>query len=104
MWGVGSRRGILGLTTTNVLIIDVIRRRSIHHRGFNICLPWVIEDRWRREVHRLTNGRMLNVALCKQGLLMGLQPKKLLINVLPVGVDLLSIVPSHIEASKEALR
>jgi hypothetical protein len=42
--------------------------------------------------------------LCKQGLLMGLQPKKLLINVLPVGVDLLSIVPSHIEASKEALR
>jgi hypothetical protein len=99
-------RGVLlvGLTTTKVLIVNVSRRRSIHHGGVTICLPRVVEDRWRREVHRLTNGRVLDVVLSEQGFLTSLQPKELLINVLHVGTDLLSIVPSHIEASKESLR
>jgi hypothetical protein len=68
MWGVDIRRGVflVGLTTTKVLIINVSWRHSIHHGGVTICLPRVVEDRWRREVHRLMDGRVLNVVLSEQ--------------------------------------
>jgi hypothetical protein len=99
----GQRRVVvIGLTTTKVLIIDVIWRFSIHHRSLTICLPRIVEDRWRK-VHGFTNGRVLNV-VCKQSLLTGLQLDKLLINRLPMGTNFLSIVFSNIEASKKTLR
>jgi hypothetical protein len=106
MWRVGRRRRvvILGLTTTKVLIVNVSRESSIHHGHVAVDLPRVVEDRWRREVHRLTNGRVLNVVLSEQGLLTGLQLDELLIDVLPMSTYLLCIVLPHIEASKEALR
>jgi hypothetical protein len=106
MWRVGRRRRvvILGLTTTKVLIVNVGRESSIHHGHVAVDLPRVVEDRWRREVHRLTNGRVLDVVLSEQGLLMGLELDELLIDVLPMSTYLLCIVLPHIEASKEALR
>jgi hypothetical protein len=105
MWRVGCRRRVfLGLTTTKVLIVDVGRGSSIHHGRVAVDLPRVVEDRWRRKIHRLMNGRVLDVALSEQGLLTGLQLDELLINMLPMGTDLLCIVLPHIEASKEALR
>jgi hypothetical protein len=103
---VGRRRRVvfLGLTTTKVLIVDVGRGSSIHHGYVAVHLPRVVEDWSRREVHRLTNGRVLNVVLSEHGLLVGLQLKELLINMLPMGTDLLCIVLPNIEASEEALR
>jgi hypothetical protein len=56
------------------------------------------------EVHRLANGRVLDVVLSEQGLLTGLQIDELLIHVLPMSTDLLCIVLPNIEASEEALR
>jgi hypothetical protein len=56
------------------------------------------------EVHRLANGRVLDVLLSEQGLLTGLQIDELLIHVLPMSTDLLCIVLPNIEASEEALR
>jgi hypothetical protein len=105
MWRVDRRRRvvILGLTTTKVLIVNVGRECSIHHGHVVVDLPRVVEDRWRREVHRLTNGRVLDVVLSEQGLLTGLQLDELLIDVLPMSTYLLCIVLPHIEASKEAL-
>jgi hypothetical protein len=47
---------------------------------------------------------MLDVVLSEQGLLTSLQPKELLIHMLPVGTDLLCIVLPNIEASEESLR
>jgi hypothetical protein len=47
---------------------------------------------------------VLNVVLSEHGLLVGLQLKELLINMLPMGTDLLCIVLPNIEASEEALR
>jgi hypothetical protein len=80
MWGVDSRRGVflVGLATTNVLIVNVGRRRFIHHGGVTICLPRIVEDQWRRKVHRLTDRRVLNVVLSEQVLLTGLQLDELL--------------------------
>jgi hypothetical protein len=106
MWRLSSRRRVffIGLTSTKVLIINVGQGCSIHHGSVIICLPKVVEDRWRREVHGLANGRMLDVVLSEHGLLMGLQLKELLIHVLLVGVNLLCIVLPNIEASEEALR
>jgi hypothetical protein len=106
MWRVGSRRRgvVAGLTTTNVLIVDVGRGSSIHHGRVAIDLPRVLEGRWRREVHGLADGRMLNVVLSKKGLLTSLQLDELLINMLLVGTNLLCIVLPHVEASEEALR
>jgi hypothetical protein len=106
MWRVGCRRRVifLGLTTTKVLIFDVGQVSSIHHGRVAIDLPRVVEDRWRREVHRLVKGRVLDVVLSEQGLLTGLQLDELLINVLPMSTDLLCLVLPHIEASEEALR
>jgi hypothetical protein len=103
---VGCRRRvvILGLTTTKVLITDVGRGSSIHHGRVAVELPRVVEDRWRREVHRLADGRVLDVMLSEQGLLTSLQLDELLISVLPMGTNLLCIVLPHIEASEEALR
>jgi hypothetical protein len=106
MWKVGSRRRVVvvGLTTTKVLIIDVGRGSSIHHGRVAVDLPRVVEGWWRREVHRLADGRVLDVVLSEQGLLTSLQLDELLINMLPVGTNFLSIVLSHVEASEEALR
>jgi hypothetical protein len=106
MWRVGSRRRVvfLDLTTTKVLIIDVGRGSSIHHGRVTVDLPRVVEDQWRREVHRLANRRVLDVVLSEQGLLTGLQLDELLIDVLPMSTDLLCIVLPHIEASKDAPR
>jgi hypothetical protein len=105
MLRVGRWRRVVdvGLTTTKVLIIDVTRGSSIHHGRAAVDLPWVVEGWWRREVHRLADGRVLNVVLSEQGLLTSLQLVELLINKLPVGTNLLSIVLSHVEASEEAL-
>jgi hypothetical protein len=47
---------------------------------------------------------VLDVLLSEQGLLTSLQFDELLINMLPVGMNLLCIVLSHIEVSEEALR
>jgi hypothetical protein len=99
-----TRVVVLGLTTTKVLIVDVGRGSSIHHGRVAVDLPRVVEDRWRREVHRLANGRVLDVVLSEQGLLTCLQLDELLIDVLPMTTDLLCIVLPHIEASEEALR
>jgi hypothetical protein len=65
MWRVVRRRRVVffGLTTTKVLIVDVGRVRSIHHGCVAVHLPRVVEDRWRRKVHGLANGRVLNVVL-----------------------------------------
>jgi hypothetical protein len=106
MWRVGRWRRVivLGLTTTKVLIVDVGWGSSIHYGRVAVDLRRVVEDRWRREVHRLADGRVLNVVLSEQGLLMSLQLDELLINVLPVGTNLLCIVLPHIEASEETLR
>jgi hypothetical protein len=106
MWRVGRRRRVffLGLTTTKVLIVNVSRGSSIHHGSVAVDLPRVVEDRWRREVHRLANGRVLDVVLSEHGLLTGLQLEELLINVLPMSTDLMCIVFPNIEASEEALR
>jgi hypothetical protein len=106
MWRVGHRRRVVvvGLTTTKVLVIDVGRGSSIHHGCVAVDLPRVVEGRWRREVHRLTDGRVLDVVLSEQGLLTSLQLDELLINMLPVGTNFLCIVLSHVEASEEALR
>jgi hypothetical protein len=106
MWRVGCRRRVvvLCLTTTKVLIIDVDQGSSIHHGRVAVDLPMVVEDWWRREVHRLADGRVLDVVLREQGLLTSLQLDELLINVLPMGTNLLCIVLPHIEASEEALR
>jgi hypothetical protein len=106
MWRVGHRRRVifLGLTTTKVLIVDVGRGSSIHHGCVAVELPRVVEDWWRREVHRLTNGRVLDVVLSEQGLLTGLQLDELIIDVLPMSTDLLCIVLPNIEASEGALR
>jgi hypothetical protein len=101
MWRVGSRWRVVvvvGLTTTKVLIVDVARGSSIHHGGVAVDLPRVVEVWWRRKIHRL------DVVLGEQLLLTRLQLDELLINVLPVCTNLLCIVLSHIEASKEALR
>jgi hypothetical protein len=105
MWRVGRRRRVVvvGLTTTKLLIVDVSRGSSIHHGRAAVDLPWVVEGWWRREVYRLADGRVLNVVLSEQGLLTSLQLVELLINMLPVGTNVLSIVLSHVEASKEAL-
>jgi hypothetical protein len=106
MWRVGSRRGVVvvGFTTTKVLIVNVSRGSSIHHGCVAVDLPRVVEGRWRRKVHRLVDGRVLDVVLSKQCLLTRLQLDELLINVLPVRTNILCIVLSHIETSKEALR
>jgi hypothetical protein len=106
MWRVDRRTRVvvLGLTTTKVLIVDVSRGSSTHHVRVAVDLPRVVEDRWRREVHRLVNGRVLDVVLSEQGLLTCLQLDELLIDVLPMTTDLLCIVLPHIEASEEALR
>jgi hypothetical protein len=106
MWRVGRRRRVvfLGLTTTKVLIVDVGRGSSIHHGCVTVDLPRIVEDRWRREVHRLANGRVLDVVLSEQGLLTAIQLGELLINVLPMSTDILCIVLPNIEASEEALR
>jgi hypothetical protein len=106
MWRVGRQRRVifLGLTATKVLIVDVDRGSSIHHGCVTVDLPRVVEDGWRREVHRLMNGRVLDVVLSEQGLLVGLQLDELLIDVLPMSTDLLSIVLPNIEANEEALR
>jgi hypothetical protein len=103
---VSSRRRIffIGHTSTEVLIINVGRWCSIHHESVAIHLPRVVEDRWRREVHGLANGRVLDVVLSKDSLLTSLQLKELRIHVLPVGTNLLCIVLPNIEASEEALR
>jgi hypothetical protein len=47
---------------------------------------------------------VLDVVLSEQGLLTSLQFDELLINMLPVGTNLLSIVFAHIETSEETLR
>jgi hypothetical protein len=106
MWRVGCRRRVvfLGLTTTKVLIVDVDRRSSIHHGCVAVDLLRVVEDRWRREVHGLANGRVLDVVLSEQGLLTGLQLDELLIDVLPMSTDLLCIVLPNTKAHEEALR
>jgi hypothetical protein len=106
MWRVGRRRRVvvLNLTTTKVLIVDVGQGSSIHHGCVAVDIPRVVEDRWRREVHRLTNGRVLDVVLSEYGLLTGLQLEELLINALPMSTNLMCIVLPNIEASKEALR
>jgi hypothetical protein len=107
MWRVGRRRRVffLGLTTTTkVLIVNVRRGSSIHHGSVVVDIPRVVEDRWRREVHRLANGRVLDVVLSEHGLLTGLQLEELLINVLPMSTDLMCTVFSYFEASEEALR
>jgi hypothetical protein len=106
MWRVGCQRRVvfLGFTTTKVLIVDVGRGSFIHHGRVVVDLPRVVEDRWRREVHRLKNRGVLDIVLSQQGLLTGLQLDELLINMLPMGTDLLCIVLPHIEASEEALR
>jgi hypothetical protein len=106
MWRVGRRRRVvfLGLTTTKVLIVDVGWGSTIHYGHVAVDLPRVVEDRWRREVHKLANGRELDVVLSEQGLLTGLQLDELLIDVLSMSMDLLCIVLPHIEASEEALR
>jgi hypothetical protein len=106
MWRVGRRRRVvfLGLTTTKVLTVDIGRGSSIHHECVAVDLPRVVEDRWRREVHRLVNGRVLDVVLSEQGLLTGLQLDELLIDVLPMSTDLLCIVLPNTEAREEALR
>jgi hypothetical protein len=106
MWRVGSRRGVVvvGLTTTKVVIVDVGRGRSIHHGCVTVDLPRVVEGWWMREVHRLTDGRVLDVVLSEQGLLMSLQFDELLVNMLPVSTNLLCIVFAHIETSEETLR
>jgi hypothetical protein len=106
MWRVGRRRRVvfLGLTTTKVLIVDVGRGSSIHHGCVTVDLPRIVEDRRRREVHRLANGRVLDVVLSEQGLLTAIQLGELLINVLPMSTDILCIVLPNIEASEEALR
>jgi hypothetical protein len=59
MWRVGRRRRVVffGLTATKVLIVDVVRGSSIHHG----CVS--VENRWRREVHGIMNGRVLDVVL-----------------------------------------
>jgi hypothetical protein len=69
-----------------------------------VDLSRVVEERWRREVHRLANKRVLDVVMSEHGLLTGLQLEELLINVLPMSTDLLCIVLPNIEASEEALR
>jgi hypothetical protein len=106
MWRVGCRRRVViaGLTTTEVLIVNVGRGCSIHHGCVAVDLPRVVEGRWRREVHRIADGRVLDVVLSEQGLLTSLQFDELLIKMLPVSTNLLCIVLSHVEASKEALR
>jgi hypothetical protein len=106
MWRVGSRRRVvvIGLTTTKVLIVDVVRGSSIHHRCVAVDLPRIVEGWWRRKVHRLADGRVLDVVLSEQGLLTSLQLDELHINVLLVSTNLLCIVLTHIETSKEALR
>jgi hypothetical protein len=106
MWIMGSRRRvvIIGLTTTKVLVVDVGRRNTIHHGGVAVDLPRVVEVRWRRKVHGLADGRVLNVVLSEQGLLTSLKLEELLINVLPMGTNFLCIVSSHVEASKKTLR
>jgi hypothetical protein len=80
------------------------RGSSIHHGRVVVDLPRVIEGWWRREVHRLVDGRVLDVVLSEQCLLTSLQLDELPINMLLVGTNLLCIVLSHVEASKEALR
>jgi hypothetical protein len=67
MWRVGCRRRVIvvGLTTTKVFIVDVGRGSSIHHGCVVVDLPRVVEGRWRREVHRLADGRVLDVVLSK---------------------------------------
>jgi hypothetical protein len=106
MWRVGSRRRVVvvGLTTTKVLIVDVGWGSSIHHGCVAVDLPRVVEGRWRRKVHRLADGRVLDVVLSEQCLLTRLQLDELLINMLPVHTNVPCIVLSHIETSKEALR
>jgi hypothetical protein len=107
MWRVGRRRRVvvvIGLTTTKVFIVNVGRGNSIHHGSVAVDLPRVVEGRWWREVHRLADGRVLDVVLSEQGLLTSLQFDELLINMLSVGTNLLCIVLLHVEASKEALR
>jgi hypothetical protein len=47
---------------------------------------------------------VVNVVLSEHGLLTSLQLEELLINVLPMGTDLLCIVLPNIEANEEALR
>jgi hypothetical protein len=49
MWRVNSRKRIffIGLTSTEVLIINVSWACSIHHGSVAIHLPRVVEDRWR---------------------------------------------------------
>jgi hypothetical protein len=106
MWRVGSRRRVVvvGLTTTKILVVDVGRRSSIHHGGVAVDLSRVVEVWWRRKIHGLADGRVLNVVLSEQGLLTRLQLKELLINMLPMCTNFLCIVFSHIEASKKTLR
>jgi hypothetical protein len=103
---VGCRRRVvfLGLTTTNVLIVDVSRGSSIYHGRVVVDLPRVVEDRWGGGVHRLADGRLLDVVLSEQGLLTSLQLNELFINVLPMGTNILCILLPHIEASEKALR
>jgi hypothetical protein len=104
MWRMSSRRRVVVvLTTTKVLVVDVGRRSSIHHGGVAVDLPRVVEGWWRRKVHGLADGRVLNVVLSEQGLLTRLKLEELLINVLPMGTNFLCIVASHIEASKKTL-
>jgi hypothetical protein len=106
MWRVGSRRRvvIVGLTTTKVLIVDVDRRSSIHHGGVAVDLPRVVEVWWRRKIHGLADGKVLDVVLSEQSLLTRLQLKELLINMLPMCTNLLCIVLSHIEANEKTSR
>jgi hypothetical protein len=65
MWRVGSRGRVVvvGLTTTKVLVVDVSRGSSIHHGCVTVDLPRVVEGWWRRKVHRLADGRVLDVVL-----------------------------------------
>jgi hypothetical protein len=106
MGRVGRRRRVVffDLITTKVLIVDVGRGSSIHHGCVTVHLPRAVEDRWRREVHGLANGRVLDVVLSEHGLLTGLQLEELLIDVLPMSTYLMCTVLPNIEVSEEALR
>jgi hypothetical protein len=106
MWRVGSRGRfvVVGLTTTKVLIVDVGRGSSIHHGGVAVNLPRVVEVWWRRKIHRLADGRVLDVVLSEQSVMTRLQLDELLINMLPMCTNVQCIVLSHIETSKETLR
>ena len=84
---------------TSIVKLNIIKGILLRH----IVIPWIIDSRRSRKISRLTNWRLRKINFGHDFLLPFLQLKEFLIHVLPVLMDLLGVLATHVEASKNTL-